>query len=93
MKPLTKIEIVNLDDLVPAIHNYRKFLEIWKFGNVRRMLNKQEESNDHKGYGLFRLFKCLLVQFMEDLSDRELERFLQENTAGKWFCGCNPLGS
>jgi hypothetical protein len=24
---------------------------------------------------------------MEDLSDRELARFLQENTAGKWFCG------
>jgi len=24
---------------------------------------------------------------MEDLSDRELERFLQENTAGKYFCG------
>ena len=24
---------------------------------------------------------------MEDLSDRELERFLQENLAGKYFCG------
>ena len=24
---------------------------------------------------------------MEDLSDRELERFIQENTAAKWFCG------
>jgi IS5 family transposase len=23
---------------------------------------------------------------MEDLSDRELERYMQENTAGKWFC-------
>ena len=34
-----------------------------------------------------RLFKCLLLQFMENLSDRELERFLQENNAAKWFCG------
>ena len=24
---------------------------------------------------------------MEDLSDRGLERFLQENNTGKWFCG------
>jgi len=24
---------------------------------------------------------------MEDLSDRELEKFLQENIAGRWFCG------
>lgn len=23
---------------------------------------------------------------MEDLSDRELERYMQENTASKWFC-------
>jgi len=24
---------------------------------------------------------------MEDLSDREMERFIQENTSAKWFCG------
>ena len=24
---------------------------------------------------------------MEDLSDRELERYCQENTGSKWFCG------
>ena len=23
---------------------------------------------------------------MEDISDREMKRFLQENTSGKWFC-------
>lgn len=38
-------------------------------------------------YGIARLFKCLLLQFLEDLSDRELERYLQENVASKWFCG------
>jgi IS5 family transposase len=26
---------------------------------------------------------------MENLSDRELERFVEENTAAKWFCGFN----
>ena len=39
------------------------------------------------GYGVERLFRCLLLQFMEDLSDRELERYLEENLAAKWFCG------
>ena len=24
---------------------------------------------------------------MKDLNDRELEKFLQENNAAKWFCG------
>lgn len=34
-----------------------------------------------------RLFRCLLMQFMEDLSDWELERYLEENLAAKWLCG------
>ena len=27
------------------------------------------------------------MQHMEDLSDREMERYLQENVAVKYFCG------
>ncbi|MCP4066141.1 MAG: transposase, partial [Gammaproteobacteria bacterium] len=30
--------------------------------------------------------RCLVLQFTEDMSDREMERFLQENNAGQWFC-------
>ena len=39
------------------------------------------------GYGISKGFRMLVLQFIEDLSDRELERFLQENMVGKWFCG------
>ena len=39
-----------------------------------------------KGYGMDRLFKCLLQQFMEDLSDRQLEEALKRNCVAKWFC-------
>ena len=82
-----QIEIVSLDSLVQDSHVYRKFNQIWSFKNTETKLRRFEKNNPHKGYGLLRLFKCLLLQFMEDLSDRELEKFLQENTAGKWFCG------
>ena len=82
-----QIEIVSLDSLVQDSHVYRKFNQIWSFKNTETTLRRFEKNNPHKGYGLLRLFKCLLLQFMEDLSDRELEKFLQENTAGKWFCG------
>lgn len=30
--------------------------------------------------------RALVLQFLEDLSDREMERYLKENIAGKWFC-------
>jgi len=59
---------------------------IFDFKAVSSDLKSAEKEAAYKGYGVPRLFKCLLLQFMEDLSDRELQRFLQENTAAKWFC-------
>ncbi len=81
-----QIEMVSLDDLISADHTYRKFHKLWNFTSAERKLKQVEKENNYKGYGILRLFKCLLLQFMEDLSDRELERYLQENNAAKWFC-------
>ena len=82
-----QVEMVSLEDLVPATHSYRRFIKIWSFKNVQKKLKPLEKENAYKGYGLLRLFKCLLLQFMENLSDRELEKYLQENNSAKWFCG------
>lgn len=81
------IEMVSLNDLVPEDHMYRQFSSHWSFISVEKELACLEQDNRYKGYGMLTLFKCLLLQFMEDLSDRELARFLQENNAAKWFCG------
>jgi len=83
---MNQIEMISLENLIPQSHNYRKFVKIWSFQYVEKELKKLEKNNPYKGFGLLRLFKCLLLQFMENLSDRELERYMQENTAGKWFC-------
>ena len=83
---MNQIEMISLEDLIPQNHNYRKFVQIWSFQSVEKELKKLEKENSYKGFGLLRLFKCLLLQFMENLSDRELERYMQENNAGKWFC-------
>lgn len=81
-----QIVMISLEDLVSANHVYRKFSKLWQFEGIHKKLEGIEKDNNYKGYGIKRLFKCLLLQFLEDLSDRELERYLQENTAGKWFC-------
>lgn len=82
-----QVEMISLEELVPLDHQYRKFLEIFDFEDIEKELKILESDLHYKGYGIVRLFKCLLLQFMEDISDRELQRFLQENTAGKLFCG------
>ena len=88
-----QVEIVNLNQLIDPNHNYRKFKELWDFNEVKKELEKIEieKGADFKGYGIFRLFLCLLVQFMENLSDRELEESLKSNLASKWFCNFNLL--
>lgn len=88
---MDQIEMVTLNQLVPLNHRYRKFLEIWSFKFAAKLLKKLDKGNPYKGYGLLKLFKCLLLQFMENLSDRELERFLQENNAAKLFAGFSLL--
>ena len=80
-----QIEMVCLENLVPKTHQYRRFIDVFDFKVIEKELRSVEKDAAYKGYGVIRLFKCLLLQFMENFSDRELMRFLQENTAAKWF--------
>lgn len=81
-----QISMVSLEQLVSKDHQYRKFKSLFNFQAIEAELLAVESAANYKGYGVLRLFKCLLLQFMEDMSDRELERYLADSTAGKWFC-------
>ena len=82
-----QFEMVNLDDLVPQLYSYRKFIDVWSFNDAGKLLEGHKKYNPYEGYCSLRLFKCLLLQFMAGISDSKLERFIQENNAGKWFVG------
>ncbi len=83
---LNQITMVSLEDLVSQKHQYRKFKKLFNFKEIEPELKSIESKANYKGYGALRLFKCLLLQFMEDLSDRELERYIGDSNAAKWFC-------
>ena len=80
-----QVEMVSLEELVSSDHIYRKFKTLWDFSSIESELSKIEINSDHKGFGIYRLFLCLLLQFLEDLSDRELERYMKDTTSAKWF--------
>jgi IS5 family transposase len=87
-KDLTEqMEMVSLEELVPEGHAYRKFKDLLDFEAIDARLTKLKKGNPHEGYGLITLFKCLFLQQLEDLSDRELERYVAENVVARWFCG------
>jgi len=81
-----QIVMVSLEQLVGVNHQYRKFKEVFDFKAVAKELESIESKANYKGFGIIRLFKCLLLQFMEDLSDRELEAYVRDSNAAKWFC-------
>jgi|GEM_PF-5607485 len=80
-----QVFILGERDSSTANHNYRKCVKMWSFKSVEVKLKKLEKNNPHKGHGLLRLFKCLTLQFMENLSERE-KGALQKDSQ-KAICG------
>jgi len=79
---------VPIEDLISQDHPYRKLLSLINFDDLTNPLKKlYKEAVGRTGYSVSQGFRTLLLQYLEDLSDRELERYLQENLAGKYFCG------
>lgn len=74
-------------DLVREDHPYRRLLALVPFEDLCLALQSRYSRMGRAGYPADTIFKALLLQWMEDLSDRELERFLEENVAAKLFCG------
>ena len=76
-----------LDELVRKQHPYRKLLALLDLGKLCAPLANIRSHLGRDGYAVEVGFAAILLQWMEDLSDREAERFLQENNAAKFFCG------
>ena len=60
-----QVEMVNLEELVSNTHQYRQFSKVFDFSPIEELLCSIEKDAAYKGYGIARLFKCLVLQFME----------------------------
>lgn len=76
-----------LESLVREDHPYRKILEIVNFSTLLMPLHSLYSDLGQSGLCIEKGFKALLLQHAEDLSYRELEKYIQENLAAKLFCG------
>ncbi len=77
---------LTLDSLVPESHPYRHLDQLICFAELSQPYQTLYSSKGRKEKGVEFGLRALVLQFIEDLSDREMERYLQENNAGKWFC-------
>ena len=81
-----QVEMVSVDSLVSQNHPYRKLKESMDFDRIVKSVKIKESDLGATGYTKSRLVMCLILQFVENLSDRQFQRFMEENNAGKWFC-------
>ena len=73
--------IPNVEELVPVEHRYRKLLHVVNWVELARPLRELYSNLGRRGYPVETAVKCLLLQFLEDRSDREMERLLQDSLA------------
>lgn len=79
------------EKLVDKDHSFRKLNEVVNFAEIFSPYYSLYSSIGAEGYDIVKGLKCLLVQFWEDYSDRQMERAVAENIAVKWFCGFELL--
>jgi hypothetical protein len=82
-----QMEMVSVEQLVPEKHTYRSLKKLLDFARIAKSVKVKTSELGAIGFGKVRLVMCLILQFMEDLSDREFDRFIAEINAAKWFCG------
>ena len=75
--------LASLDDLVAKDHPYRRFERVVDLDKLPTPLHALYSDKGRAELGADRAFRMLVLQFVEDLSDREMERFLHENLSAK----------
>ena len=74
---IEQVEMVSVDQLVPQTHTYRKLKKLLDFNKISQSAQIKVSEIGANGFGKSRLIMCLLLQFMEDLSDRGVLNFQQ----------------
>ena len=75
-----------LAKMVKKDHTYRKLIDLVDFDQLLEPFEKLYSNIGSPSEPLTRGFKCLLIQFWHDLSDREAANYIYENMAARWFC-------
>ena len=79
--------LLTLDDLVPKNHPFRAYERVIDIDALAKPLDALYSDRGRRETGAGRGLRLLILQFMHDLSDREMERFISDNNAARWFCG------
>lgn len=87
----TTSEEAILEKMIRPDHVFRRLNDLLDFDCLTTPLRSLYSDVGATGLDVKKGIKCLLIQFWEDYSDRQMEKALEENVALKWFCGFGLL--
>ena len=76
-----------LEKSVSQDHPFRLLSASIKLDKIARKYRHLYSNLGTKGLPIEKALRFLGIKFLEDFSDREMERAIEENLAVKWFCG------
>ena len=76
-----------LDGIVDKKHPCRACDRVVDFGVLAKPPHARRSDLGRREIGAERGLRMPILQFVEDRSDREMERFIRENMAARRFCG------
>lgn len=87
LKLIGSSEAEMLERSVKVDHPLRQLNQALDLDHLARSLRFLYAKVGRKGIPVEQAFRMLVIQFLKDYSDREMEAALQENLAIKWFTG------
>jgi len=76
---------------LPAGHFLRRLHELIRWNRVETRLKPFYREAGRDAHNPVLMFKLLVLQFLYDLSDRELEESARDRISFRWFCRIDPL--
>ena len=76
-----------LEKAVSEKHPFRTLNRSLDIDKIAAPYRKLYSKTGAKGIPVENAMRLLIIQFLEDYSDREMERAVAENMAIRWFCG------
>lgn len=76
-----------MEKIVDKNHAFRTLDKSLDLDKIAVSYRKLYSDTGAKGIPIEKAIRLLAIQFLEDFSDREMERGVSENMAIRWFCG------
>lgn len=78
---------------VPDDHFLRRLDGLIRWERLEKRLKPFYKDSGRDAHNPVMMFKLIVLQFMYDLSDRELEESARDRLSFRWFCRIDPVGS